>query len=276
MSSIPEARAASERLEVLTNLNTFAATVPSYLGGNVVGPAVVPCYVGWYFANILANGSVMPCCQCARPQGVVTRDVRVADIWRSPAYDVFRRAARRLPEESPALSDCECHRCMLRPRNVSLHNMLHPWNRIEIERRISCLSSAIWYSSRNPWNEDPEVTETVGSVEISRTNSSWPSRPESPGPGVDRASEDARGFVIVTNYNARERLRACSESVACASRLLPAGNHRGGRCFADGSADMVRAEWPAAVLLRTVAIADTGVSNLAPNEREADSCTAQQ
>lgn len=132
ISSIPAARETSERLGVLTNLKTQAATVPSYLGGEIVGPAVVPCYVGWYFANILANGSVMPCCQCARPLGVVTSEVRFKDIWRSAAYDAFRRAAKRLPEKSALLSQCECDRCMLRPRNVSLHNLLHPWKPIAI------------------------------------------------------------------------------------------------------------------------------------------------
>jgi MoaA/NifB/PqqE/SkfB family radical SAM enzyme len=130
--AIPGVERAAARLGVQTNLKTFAATVPTYLDDRVEGPAVVPCYVGWYFTNVLANGSVMPCCQCAKPLDRITPERSFRDIWHSEAYRRFRTAAKQLPEASDALASCECDRCMLRPRNVSIHNLLHPLRKIDI------------------------------------------------------------------------------------------------------------------------------------------------
>jgi MoaA/NifB/PqqE/SkfB family radical SAM enzyme len=129
--SLPEARALARELGVTTNLDTFRAIVPTYMDATITGPAVVPCYVGWYFTVVLGNGSVLPCCQCSKPIDRVTPKQRFADIWASPKYAAFRTAARKLPDKSEALSSCECGSCMLRPRNISIHNMLHPLNRID-------------------------------------------------------------------------------------------------------------------------------------------------
>jgi MoaA/NifB/PqqE/SkfB family radical SAM enzyme len=130
--AIPGVERLAAELGVQTNLKTFAATVPTYLDDRVEGPAVVPCYVGWYFTNVLANGSVMPCCQCAKPVDRITKERSFREIWQSEAYRTFRTAAKNLPEKSEAVASCECDRCMLRPRNVSIHNLLHPLDRIDI------------------------------------------------------------------------------------------------------------------------------------------------
>jgi MoaA/NifB/PqqE/SkfB family radical SAM enzyme len=121
----------ASELGLESNLKTFQATIPAYLSSEIVGPPVVPCYVGWYFTVILGNGSVVGCCQCAAPIGQVTKDRRLADVWSSPDYEEFRNAARRLPEASERLKTCECDRCQLRPRNVAIHNLLHPLNPLE-------------------------------------------------------------------------------------------------------------------------------------------------
>lgn len=131
MASMPRIRSRADDLGVETNLATFSAFIPTYLGDELVGPRVVPCYVGYYFSVVLGNGSVMPCCQCASPVGRVENGRRFADVWRSSAYHSFRDAAKGLPTPSPALAGCECDRCMLRPRNISIHNFLHPWDRID-------------------------------------------------------------------------------------------------------------------------------------------------
>lgn len=129
--TVPRARAVADELGVVTNLATLHATVPTYLNDAITGPPVVPCYVGWYFTVVLGNGSVMPCCQCNKPLDQVTEERGFADIWGSDTYARFRTAAKNLPNPSNILASCECDRCMLRPRNISIHNMLHPWNRIE-------------------------------------------------------------------------------------------------------------------------------------------------
>jgi len=130
LQSIPRARARARELGVRTNLATFAATVPTYLDAELKGPRVVPCYVGWYFTLVLGNGSVLPCCQCSEPVDRVSDKRGFAEAWSSEGYRAFRTAARNLPVPSDRLRSCECDRCMLRPRNISVHNMLHPFNRI--------------------------------------------------------------------------------------------------------------------------------------------------
>jgi MoaA/NifB/PqqE/SkfB family radical SAM enzyme len=130
-ASLPAARQKAADYGIASNLQTFAASVPQYMAAERVGPSVVPCYVGWYFTVILANGSVMPCCQCAAPIGQVTADRRLADIWASPEYGEFRTAARALPKQSDKLSSCECDNCALRPRNAAIHNLLHPFSKVE-------------------------------------------------------------------------------------------------------------------------------------------------
>jgi MoaA/NifB/PqqE/SkfB family radical SAM enzyme len=129
--SLPAARERAAALGVQSNLGTFAASTPPYMPSKMVGPTVVPCYVGWYYTVILGNGSVMPCCQCASPVGRLTKESRFADIWASSEYAEFRTAAKSLPEKSDRLMTCECDNCALRPRNLAIHNLLHPLNRIE-------------------------------------------------------------------------------------------------------------------------------------------------
>jgi MoaA/NifB/PqqE/SkfB family radical SAM enzyme len=127
---LPAARARARALGVANLLHELAVTTPSYMPSELVGPVVVPCYTGWYFTVILANGSVMPCCQCATAIGQVTKDRRLADIWASREYGEFRVAARALPTKSDKLDSCECDNCALRPRNIALHNFIHPLNKI--------------------------------------------------------------------------------------------------------------------------------------------------
>lgn len=135
-SSVPVAREKAAALGVQNNLETFEATIPPYMPSEIVGPPVVPCYVGWYFTVILGNGSVMPCCQCAAPIGQVTKERRLAEVWASRKYADFRTAARSLPKKSDQLESCECDNCQLRPRNVAIHNFLHPLNQIQAGHEI--------------------------------------------------------------------------------------------------------------------------------------------
>ncbi len=139
-AAAPAILAKAAALGVNSNLASVYATVPPYMPSEVVGPPVVPCYVGWYFTVILANGSVMPCCQCAAPIDEVTDKRRFAEAWASREYADFRTAAKSLPEKNERLMTCECDNCQLRPRNVALHNFLHPLNRIEAGQEVKKFS----------------------------------------------------------------------------------------------------------------------------------------
>jgi len=120
----------------VTNLATFAEGAPPYMKNEIVGSAVVPCYAGWYFTVILGNGSVLPCCQCTEPVDTISPERGLAQIWASGRYGEFRDAARSLPAPSPRLATCECDSCQLRPRNLAIHNFLHPLARLESGRDI--------------------------------------------------------------------------------------------------------------------------------------------
>ena len=117
------------------------AVIPPYMPSKLIGPPVVPCYVGWYFSVILGNGSVMPCCQCAAPIGQVTDKRRFADIWASAEYQEFRTAAKSLPETSDRLVSCECDNCQLRPRKMALQNFLDPLNRIDAGAEVQTFTT---------------------------------------------------------------------------------------------------------------------------------------
>jgi MoaA/NifB/PqqE/SkfB family radical SAM enzyme len=140
--SLPAAREKATALEMPNNLATFEATIPPYMPTEMVGPPVVPCYVGWYFTVILGNSSVMPCCQCATPIDKVTETRRFADIWASRDYADFRTAAKSLPEKNDRLMSCECNNCQLRPRNLAIHNFLNPLNRIQAGKEVKTFTGA--------------------------------------------------------------------------------------------------------------------------------------
>ncbi|HEV3312119.1 MAG TPA: radical SAM protein [Chloroflexota bacterium] len=154
-ASLPAAREKAAALGVQNNLGTFGTTIPPYMPSETVGPPVVPCYVGWYFTVILGNGSVLPCCQCAAPIGQVTNERRFAEVWASREYADVRTAARSLPEKSDRLETCECDNCQLRPRNVALHNFLHPLNRIQAGQEVQTFTSRDFLRKMQGHHEHP-------------------------------------------------------------------------------------------------------------------------
>jgi MoaA/NifB/PqqE/SkfB family radical SAM enzyme len=126
---IPAAVDRASLLGVDTNLRGFASAPPAYrLDRAETGPSVVPCYIGSYFTAILGNGKVMPCCQTEKAVGSI-EDGGFREVWQGDAYAEFRRAARLLPQPSPALDTCQCDGCYFRPHNIAIHQKLHPLSR---------------------------------------------------------------------------------------------------------------------------------------------------
>lgn len=125
MKLLAQAQRRALELGVETNIPTLAATIPTYFEENEGRAQPRACYVGWYFSLILANGAVLPCCQCTSAVGTV-KEKSFAEIWDSDRYQKFRAAARKLPERNSILASCECDRCMLRSRNASIERLLHP------------------------------------------------------------------------------------------------------------------------------------------------------
>jgi radical SAM protein with 4Fe4S-binding SPASM domain len=133
---LPAARARGRALGVKNTLHEFAVATPNYMPSELVGPVVVPCYTGWFFTVILGNGSVLPCAQSTAPLGQVTKDRRFSEVWASQKYSEFRRAARGLPKPNDLLATCECDNCAFRPRNIALHNLIHPLSKISAGHEV--------------------------------------------------------------------------------------------------------------------------------------------
>jgi MoaA/NifB/PqqE/SkfB family radical SAM enzyme len=121
---------------IRNNLQSFGVSIPTYMPSEMVGSPVVPCYVGWYMTVLLGNGNVLPCCQCSKPLGQVTNERPFSEIWAGQEYSDFRIAAKSLPEKSDRLMTCECDNCQQRPRNLAIHNFLHPLNRMPAGKEV--------------------------------------------------------------------------------------------------------------------------------------------
>lgn len=127
-------------LDLEHNLSQFRFSAPHYLENSMIGPAVTPCYMGWYTTYILGNGCVLPCAQSLDPIGRLTDTVGFREIWLSRDYIRFRKAALALPSYHPMLELAECDGCTWRWKNMARHNFLRPWNRLECGDDIEKLS----------------------------------------------------------------------------------------------------------------------------------------
>ena len=94
----------------------------------------IPCYVGYYFAVILADGKVIGCCACDRALGNAATDTFSA-IWRSAPYHAFRQQGFRLPQQREPLAGCACYDCGMARHNLSFHRILHPWRAANLARQ---------------------------------------------------------------------------------------------------------------------------------------------
>jgi MoaA/NifB/PqqE/SkfB family radical SAM enzyme len=67
-----------------------------------------PCYAGWIFSRILANGNVAPCCRGVKK---VMGNINLEDfsqIWHKPDYNLFRAKARYLDKSDSYFSEIGC------------------------------------------------------------------------------------------------------------------------------------------------------------------------
>lgn len=97
-----------------------------------------PCYIGWYYARVLTNGDVLPCCKAsAHPLGNVLRETFTA-IWNSPAYKEFRLKAKHLTKDAAYFSRINCLKsCDNRGMNLDL------CKRLDEEKRNRSAGGAI-------------------------------------------------------------------------------------------------------------------------------------
>ncbi|MHA2282343.1 MAG: radical SAM protein [Promethearchaeota archaeon] len=89
----------------------------------------IPCYIGWYFALITAEGTVSPCCQCMLQMGNLKHQ-RFREVWSSQHYSAFREKMKRISERKGNPPNCSCDECSFDKINTTIYNRLHFYNPI--------------------------------------------------------------------------------------------------------------------------------------------------
>ena len=85
----------------------------------------IPCYVGWVFCRILANGDVAPCCRGSNmPLGNINTD-GFKKVWASATYNEFRDKALTLSKKDPYFAPIGCHKtCDNLMHNQEVHRRM--------------------------------------------------------------------------------------------------------------------------------------------------------
>ncbi|MBU1864368.1 MAG: SPASM domain-containing protein, partial [Candidatus Omnitrophica bacterium] len=80
--------------------------------GNYDGRVIdsLPCYIGWHFSRIVANGDVVPCCRGVKKRIGNIKEKRFKWIWNSLSQQEFRNNALRLSKFDPYFEKIECYK----------------------------------------------------------------------------------------------------------------------------------------------------------------------
>jgi MoaA/NifB/PqqE/SkfB family radical SAM enzyme len=119
-----EAERLGEQFGVVTNADFFRAR-PGDTERSKQVHSTIPCYIGWYFSIVLADGTVNPCCECLRALGTLQTH-RFKDVWFGEEYRKFRGEISDLPTAGKEVSGCRCYNCSFALHNKSLHKFVHP------------------------------------------------------------------------------------------------------------------------------------------------------
>ncbi|MCF7907307.1 MAG: radical SAM protein [Candidatus Omnitrophica bacterium] len=68
----------------------------------------IPCYIGWYYSRILANGDVIPCCKAGKLSLGNIKKRTFSKIWHSYRYKKFRLNAKNLTKHHKYFSNINC------------------------------------------------------------------------------------------------------------------------------------------------------------------------
>ncbi|MBX3233385.1 MAG: radical SAM protein [Labilithrix sp.] len=100
---VPEARRVAEAHEVTTNLDVFAAQLEA--GGEATAPIdEVGCFIGYTYARVLVDGTVLYCCNTEVVVGNLAA-ARFAELWDGARWNELRARMRR-GEYFPSCAQC--------------------------------------------------------------------------------------------------------------------------------------------------------------------------
>ncbi len=90
----------------------------------------IPCYIGWFFARILSNGGIIPCCRGVDyVMGNINKN-SFSEIWFSNQYNGFRSKAKTLKKNHPYFKKMSCYK--------ECDNYMH---NEQMHRRVQCIRS---------------------------------------------------------------------------------------------------------------------------------------
>lgn len=116
---------------ILNNVQSLMA--PPHLALNSRHPSAeyirkYPCYAGWAFCVIYADGTVCPCCEAFFKIGNV-REQSFREIWNGERYRKFRKNALSLPALKGNVPNCMCDSCGYANLNTEYHNLLEGYRK---------------------------------------------------------------------------------------------------------------------------------------------------
>lgn len=86
----------------------------------------IPCYAGWIFARVLADGNIVPCCRGVNKKMGNLNNVDFKDIWLSPKYAEFRSKTKYLSKTEPYFTEIGCLKmCDNLMHNEEIHQRLN-------------------------------------------------------------------------------------------------------------------------------------------------------
>ncbi len=94
----------------------------------------IPCYVGWTYTRIMANGDVIPCCKAHKhPLGNINKQ-RFKDIWFSKNYNYFRNMAKNEKKSHKYFKKINCYQgCDNHTENFRWNERINKLNNKELK-----------------------------------------------------------------------------------------------------------------------------------------------
>lgn len=103
----------------------FTETSESSVGQEQSIVDSIPCYAGWIYSKITANGDVIPCCKAhKKPMGNIYND-SFKTIWNGKQQKLFRHKGKHVSKKDVYFNDIECFKaCDNLGMNLGFHEKI--------------------------------------------------------------------------------------------------------------------------------------------------------
>jgi MoaA/NifB/PqqE/SkfB family radical SAM enzyme len=115
-------RKAKNRLDALHIEHNVEETVERYAMGEG-GWKKLPCYIGWFHAQIKPDGTVLPCNRVDMSMGNL-KEKSFQEIWNDTGYQIFRRQNLKKGNIATFGNLCDCTFCCHSMVNSSFHKKM--------------------------------------------------------------------------------------------------------------------------------------------------------